>query len=173
MITVDEVREAYHYDPETGEFTWKIRSAKRIKIGDKAASERPNAKRNQGYLCTSYKGKSYTLHRLAWFYVYGEWPDLIDHIDRDRHNNRISNLRKATYSENTMNSGIYKSNTSGHRGVTLRKQKGRKPVWVALITVDGKKLYLGCSQDKSKAISLRQEAERKFFPVLQHDPVGQ
>lgn len=84
------------YDTETGELGWKI-SPKR---GAKRRKEKP-----KGYVTFKFGGSHYYAHELVWFYVHGRFPqgNVVDHIDRNIHNNRIDNLREATFSENTQN----------------------------------------------------------------------
>ena len=80
-------------------------------------------------------------HRLAWFFVYGEWPQKqIDHINGNKSDNRISNLRLATASQNLSNKGITKSNTSGYKGVSFNRTKKK---WMASIKVNKKSINLG------------------------------
>lgn len=86
-------------------------------------------------------GRNHHVHRIIWFLVNGAWPKMhIDHIDGDKHNNRLSNLREASRSENNWNKGIYKSNTSGYKGVCFNTKSGR---WQAQIKKHGVRKYLG------------------------------
>lgn len=94
-----------------------------------------------GYLRWSIFGERYLAHRLMWLYVHGEFPDCyIDHINRDTSDNRISNLRLASRSENKQNQRTYKNNTSGHRGVRFKPDQGK---WQAVIGHEGKRFSLG------------------------------
>ena len=98
-------------------------------------------------------------HRIAWALHYGEWPNKsLDHIDGDRTNNRINNLREANSSQNTINSKVRSDNTTGARGVG-KNQYG----WVAQIQSDGKRHYLGFFKTKAEAVAARAEAEVKHF----------
>jgi hypothetical protein len=84
-------------------------------------------------------GKLYQAHRLAWFYVYGVFPSgQIDHINRNKSDNRLVNLRDCSISENKQNSGLYKNNKSGFKGVF---KKGKR--YEAGIRVNNKRIYLG------------------------------
>ena len=94
-LTQEYLKSILDYDLDTGIFTWKINKAKRTKIGDIAGWS------YNGYREIEINDKKYKAHRLAWLYVYGEMPNkLIDHIDGNRSNNKISNLREATLDGN-------------------------------------------------------------------------
>lgn len=127
------------YEPETGFFKWKIPRGQIVKIGDVAGG-----KTAHGYLRIQICGKRYMAHRLAWFFVHGEFPKYqIDHFDRDKLNNRIANLREATHGENQQNIvKAHKDGASGFLGVSY-VAKGIKK-YKAQITLDGKIKYLGC-----------------------------
>lgn len=84
-------------------------------------------------------------HRLAWLYVYGEWPDAeIDHINGNTGDNRISNLRPATRAQNGANRGRQTNNASGVKGVCWHAQSGK---WRAMIRISGKSRHLGLFND--------------------------
>lgn len=104
------------YDPETGVLRWKVARAQRVRVGDIAGS----LNRYSGYQTVSLRNKGYRAHRLIWLMVHGEWPDLvIDHIDRDTANNRLSNLRLATRSQNSANGKVRRNGLKGahfHKG---------------------------------------------------------
>ena len=98
-LTAEMLRSLLSYDPETGEFRWRI-SRGRVSVGDIAGSH-PN---RVGYLRIMLGDVEYRAHRLAWLYIYGKWPELvIDHIDRNKTNNRIANLRDVSHAENMRN----------------------------------------------------------------------
>jgi hypothetical protein len=102
-------------------------------------------------------GVVYMAHRLIWLHVHGEpVPPLIDHIDGDPHNNRITNLRAATKSQNMVNSAKQKNNTSGVRGV--QKAPGQKSGFVAYIKANGQHIYIGKFATITEAAKARQEA---------------
>lgn len=107
------------YNPTTGDFTWKKLTSRRVKIGDVAGY-----KTTHGYYSLTLWGKKYYAHILAWFYVYGVWPvQLIDHEDTNKSNNRISNLRLASNSQNAQNLQPHKDSSLGLKGVRkLRKR---------------------------------------------------
>ncbi len=153
-ITASRVRELFDYNPETGIFTRKVRTAMRTKIGDIVGN-----RDSYGYLQVSVDGKLCLLHRLAWLYVYGNFPSgKIDHIDRCKTNNAISNLRDVTHKENMRNLPIFKTNTSGYAGVHQRKDNGR---FTAHISCNGQKRFLG-NYDSAESASSAYELARYF-----------
>jgi hypothetical protein len=93
-----------------------------------------------GYLKTLINRKPYRVHRLVFMMHHGYLPELLDHIDGDPQNNRIENLRPATYSQNNLNRGKHKRNTSGYKGVTWVATAGR---YSSRLAIDGKRLFLG------------------------------
>jgi hypothetical protein len=96
-------------------------------------------------------------HRVVWAIVHGEWPaGQIDHIDGDRSNNRIGNLRVVSTVENARNAGVYSTNRSGVSGVTWRASDKR---WMVTISVENSTRYIGCYQEQWVAIVAREAAE--------------
>ena len=93
-----------------------------------------------GYLRQAYKGKLWYTHRLAWFLHYGTLPKQVDHINGDRTDNRICNLRLADDYENQQNTGIQRDNTSGVKGVYLHKRTGK---WTGQLRAFGKRFSIG------------------------------
>lgn len=156
-LTAARLRELLHYDPETGVFTRKVQTTNSVKVGDVAGGLD-----NKGYLKIRVDVRLYWAHRLAWLYVHGVWPeDQIDHINRIRDDNRISNLRQATCAENNQNTRIDRKNTSGYKGVSWKSSKGK---WVAQITINNKNKEIGCYRDINDAIAARKAAEAKYHP---------
>ena len=140
------------YCQESGLFTWLDPPGQKLKPGDLAGSVN-----GDGYVFIQLGGKNYRAHRLAWFFVYGEWPiGQIDHIDRDRSNNRISNLRLVTNQDNNKNKAKYLNNSSGCTGVTWRKDRCK---WQARIGIDFKQKSLGFYNDFDDAVAARKKAE--------------
>lgn len=134
-MKIDRLKECLHYDPETGIFRWKIKCAIQIKIGDVAGNVN-----HQGYFRITIDYKCYLAHRLAWLYVYGELPkNNIDHIDGDKLNNAISNLRNVTQSINCQNRKKAQiNNRTGYLGVSKHRNK-----YQATININGINTYLG------------------------------
>ena len=99
MITQKELKELLQYNENTGIFTWKINKAKQIQIGSVAGYLH-----HTGYIFIKINNKNYLAHRLAWLFIYGKIPKMIDHINRQRNDNRINNLRETNYKDNRLNS---------------------------------------------------------------------
>lgn len=156
MPTAQRLREVFDYNPETGFFYWRERTGTRVTIGKVAGFV--HRQRRHRYI--HFDGKNHLAHRLAWLYVYGEWPENeIDHINRNPDDNRIANLRKATRAQNGSNVGRLRNNTSGYKGVTWHK--GAKK-WMAQIQVEEKFVYLGLFDDPAIAHSAYAAASKKY-----------
>lgn len=128
---------AVRYDPETGRFTW-ARQQGAAREGSLAGS-----RHNKGYWRVRVGYKTYLAHRLAWFISYGVWPaKFIDHINGDRMDNRLSNLRECDFLMNAENKRKpYSNNKSGYMGVRWNEQN---KVWIASIRSAGKGKHIGC-----------------------------
>lgn len=129
---LDRLRELLCYAPETGVFTRRVSThGGRWKAGTVAGSLRPD-----GYFAIRVEGELFYAHRLAWFYVTGQWPQgEVDHIDGNRTNNRFDNLRVVTREQNCFNSAKPVTNKSGYKGVCLNPTLKRP--WVAQISIEG------------------------------------
>ena len=155
MNLKDECFRKLNYDKETGIFTWKHNGTRGVKAGDIAGS-----KMNSGYIALSVSGKKLLGHRIAWLFAYGEFAQgNIDHINRNKADNRIANLRLATYEQNAQNRLKNSKNTSGFKGVTWHKRDKR---WQAAITVKGKVLHLGYYKVLDDASKAYIEASKKY-----------
>lgn len=150
IITQEILKHVLDYSEETGVFKWKTRISNRIQIGDIAGNLDKD-----GYIQIRIHGVIYRAHRLVWLYLYGRWPkDQIDHINMIRKDNRISNLREASRTQNFMNKTKLKNNTSGFKGVFWNTQKNK---WSAKIIVNKKQIHLGSflnSEDASAAYKI-------------------
>ena len=155
MLTQERLKEVLHYNPLTGNFTWRVKVAQRVKVGDIAGTVN-----NYGYIRITIDGKLYMAHRLVWLYLYGYFPSKqIDHINHDRADNRLINLRCVTNAENLKNQSKFSNNTSGVTGVCWHKLKQK---WVVRININDKRLNLGYTPDFDIAVAMRKASERKY-----------
>ena len=157
----DAVRDALHYDQNTGDFTWRI-SHPNAKAGTKAGHID-----DQGRPRVWVMGTRYIASRLAWYWMTGAWPTAeIDHINGDKSDNRWCNLREATRSQNECNKGLKANNTSGVKGV--RKVGGR---WRAEIWRDGVRHHLGYHDTKEAARQAYMDAATELHGEFANTPV--
>lgn len=155
-LTQDRLKKLLHYNTETGIFT-------RIKeyTTDNSLGSIAGCMDSKGYWKINVDGKSYRAHRLVWLYVFGKFPEkLIDHINRNKSDNRLINLRMVGYSENNQNHKINKRNTSGVTGVHLHKKSQK---WHAMINLDKKPKYIGSFPTIEEAKAAREKAEKEFY----------
>ena len=151
MLTVERLREVLHYDPETGIFMWRVALGRRAKVGSRAG--RVDA---QGYRQVRIDNESYREHRLAWLYAFSMWPqDQLDHVNGAKADNRITNLRECTHSENQQNKGVNIRNTSGATGVSLHTRSGK---WRAFLG----RTYLGVFTSPEEAAEAYRIAKAKY-----------
>lgn len=136
MTEIEQLKTVLRYEPEKGLFYWIVDQNSRAMAGSVAGSVR----KATGYVKIVAFKKYYAAHRLAWAFVHGYWPSIIDHKDRNRSNNAIANLRECTSSQNAANRDFSSTNTSGYRGVVLIKSCKK---WQAQACVAGKNFYLG------------------------------
>ena len=163
-LTQERLREVLDYNPNTGVFIWKVATANAIKVGSVAG-----ATEGSGYTQIQIDTCLYHAKRLAWLYVFGRWPnDQIDHINGDRQDDRIANLRDVSVAENNMNQRIPSNNTSGVMGVSWRECRKK---WHAQIGHKKKKIFLGYYKTLSEAISARKAAERQYGFHMNHGRV--
>jgi hypothetical protein len=144
-ITQDKLKEALHYDAQTGIFRWRFSSSAAVKPWDVAGS-----KNSDGYTNIKVYKTFFKAHRLAWFYMTGEWPTLqIDHIDGNRSNNAWANLREATMKQNMENKKRNRNNTSGHSGVSWHKTSKK---WLARLGHNQNRIFLGYFESFEDAV---------------------
>ncbi len=154
MIKHEELLKLLSYNKDTGVFIWKEKPCRNIKIGDVAGCVD-----TQGYISIGVRGVKYKAHRLAWFYVNGVHPVVIDHINGDKKDNRICNLRSCTQSENLLNQSIRVNNSSGAKGVSWHKQSRS---WKVTIPINRKAVCLGYFKDLELSTLIAEEARDKF-----------
>jgi hypothetical protein len=151
-ITQDYVKQLFEY--RDGELYWKNSPANSVKIGAKAGTLNHTC-----YYQIKIKDKKYLNHRLIFLMHNGYLPECLDHIDGNRVNNRIENLRPATLTENQHNRKLNKNNTSGVKGVSWRKLANK---WAVKIVVNNKQKHLGYFDDLELADLVAQEARDKY-----------
>ena len=146
MVSVKDIKEALNYNPESGVFTWKIKSCKKVNIGDEAGCIFQS-----GYRVIGLYGYKVSAHRVAWVLFYGAYPDNeIDHINGIKADNRIINLRDVSRYENSKNRKKPTSNISGIMGVSYYKNKNGKK-WRAKIKDKGINIHIGYFDDPETA----------------------
>lgn len=161
------LRQLIRYEPDTGKLYWKERSQNLFKrkadckawnkryAGHDALSSVDSCGYRRGFIM----GNMMLAHVAAYAVHHGEYPNNVDHINGNRSDNRIKNLRSVTKRENSLNRGLNSNNTSGHTGVIWLKHRHK---WQAKIKIHGKQISLGHYQDKSEAITARKKAEAKY-----------
>lgn len=137
-LTAERARELLDYDPDTGVLTWRTDRRGGAYAGDVAGSLKPTVQ-GQRYLTVMIDGRRYLAHRIAWLIQTGSFPEhQIDHVNMDGTDNRWSNLRKATGSQNQANRRAPRSNTTGYKGVVRSGQR-----FCAQVYANGKRYHLG------------------------------
>jgi hypothetical protein len=157
-LTAERLRELLHYDQETGIFTWTQRPsemARKCAPGAVAGS----VCKVHGYVYIGIDWVKHPAHRLAWLYVRGEWPQFdIDHIDGDRANNRIGNLRDVSRSVNLQNARKARSDSqSGLLGALRNRNR-----WMSRIKANGRMIHLGSFDTPEEAHAAYLAAKRKL-----------
>ena len=156
-VSAERLRAVLKYEPDTGNLVWLVTTHGRgglIQAGSIAGLV------SKGRRYIGIDGRRYAAHRLAWVYMTGEWPGEIDHKDCDPLNNKWSNLRVATRSQNNANKLRQRRNTSGYKGVWFRKNTGR---WQCEIKCDGKKISLGCYDTPEEAAMIYNRKALEVF----------
>lgn len=144
------LRSLLDYDPESGIVSWRC-STRRAVLGSRAGTLQ-----REGYLVIGIGKRRFMAHRIAWHLYYGSEPELqIDHINRNRSDNRLANLRSASHAENCQNHGLSVKNKSGVIGVCWSKPHNK---WHSTIKYFGKHKCLGYFRDKQDAINARIQA---------------
>lgn len=146
MLSIDDLNTALHYDPKTGHLSWKRDGSTADTILHRA-----------GYRRLFLGGEQIEAHRAAFAIHHGVWPEMVDHINGDRGDNRIVNLRGCTNQQNQQNAKRSKANTSGITGVRMDKRTGK---WVAGIKHNRKEIHLGSYGTSQEAVAARKAAEK-------------
>ena len=151
-ISQERLKVLVTYDEKTGVFTWNTTLGSRARAGGAAGG----IDTSTGYHQIRLDKRLYYAHRLAWLYVHGYFPEHeIDHINRDKTDNSISNLREVSRGCNAINAGLRPNNTSGVNGVCWYRG-----AWNAEIRYKNRRIYLGRSKDIIEAAALRLCAEQ-------------
>tara|TARA_B110000208_G_scaffold159083_1_gene193565 strand:+ start:297 stop:794 length:498 start_codon:yes stop_codon:yes gene_type:complete len=139
-LTVDLLNDLFEYNDETGDLVRKISVR-----GSKAnAGDIAGYKRTDGYIYTGISGRQYLNHRLVFLMSHGYLPEFLDHINRDRSDNRLRNLRECTRNENQHNRKTSSKSASSVKGVHWNKEFGK---WRAQCQINGKRHHVGSFDD--------------------------
>lgn len=159
MITQEYLKSILEYNIDTGDFTWKVKKSFRTIIGSIAGTLH-----HSGYRNILINRKSYISHRLAFLYVYGNFPILeIDHINGIKDDNRLENLRECTRQQNSFNKAKPIRNSSGYKGVSWHKSANK---YIAQYTLHGKSNYIGLyntAEEASKAYQAKAKQIQGIF----------
>lgn len=166
----DVLQKLLEYNPDTGVLRWKPRETSEFVPTPKRTAEWQqrwwNARfagciagtlSDEGYLCARINGTTYKVHRLVWKLTHGVDPEFIDHVNGNRIDNRIENLRSISFVANRKNAGVPTNNTSGILGVDRRNGK-----WRARITHNKELIELGQFPTEAEAVAARRAAEKMF-----------
>ena len=147
---IDDVWDSFKYDPDSGDFYWKNGDLVNIIL-------------QNNYPCVFWKERAYALHRIAWVLMTGCWPECcIDHVDRDKTNNRWANLRAATWQQNCQNRSVHSNNKLGIRGIRMNYNK-----FEPRLMKNGVAIYLGLYKTLAEAVEARKNAEKEYFTHAQ------
>lgn len=154
LPTAEYIRSILSYDPETGVLRWRT-----YRSGGKT-SLLAGSSTSEGYMAVEINSKAYKNHRLAWLITHGYWPVEIDHINGNRKDNRLCNLRECSRSGNRQNlKSAHSNNASGLLGVSKRPYG-----YQARLTLNGKTLTLGCFKTADEAHTAYLDAKRGLHP---------
>jgi len=151
-LTQQNLKTRFKYDPETGTLFRLKRDGSLRKAGWN----------RDGYTALRLDGKTVLAHRIIWIMEFGYQPEAIDHLNGDRADNRIQNLRSVTVAENNRNVRLRKDNKSGAVGVSRAKYKSRDRGWRATIAFEGKDKHIGFFRSLDEAIEARKRAQIAF-----------
>lgn len=162
-LTKERLLQVLSIDPETGVIRWAARNSNRVKVGDLAGTVGP-----EGYLMVRIDGRRYFAHRIVWLWVHGEWPRaLIDHVNCQRLDNRIANLREADRIGNGQNRRNPPANKKSCQllGATFDKRRCR---WAARITVNSRRKHIGyyASAEEAHAAYVAEKVAKHPFQTI-------
>lgn len=157
----------YKEDETSSYLIWKISNSNRIKIGKIAGPFH----KSSGYYRVEIDSKKYYLHRIIFLWHHGFLPKYVDHIDKNKLNNKISNLRETTSQNNNRNRSQYKNTSSGIKGISWHKSKFK---WEAQIRIDNKLYHLGRYDKFEDAVLARYKKECELsWNVIEDSPAYQ
>jgi hypothetical protein len=140
-VSAEYVRQILDYNPDKGVLVWRCRPDRDKKWNSRCAGKEAGEFSPSKYRRLTIDGKTFSYHHIVWLHQTGEWPIReLDHIDRDKMNNRIENLRLATRSEQMRNTVVRKDNKTGLKGVCWDKKSQR---WFVSINVEKETKYRG------------------------------
>jgi len=155
-LTQHELKSLLRYEPDTGNFIRLTKVSNRVNVGDVAGGIQ-----NSGYISIKVSGKYYRAHRLAWLYTHGMWPnEMLDHINGDKADNRLCNLRECSRVQNGRNQKLSHVNTSGFKGVCWHKASNK---WMACIGINKKQKHLGLYYTAEDAAIAYDTAAREMY----------
>ena len=160
MLTFERANELFRYEPGSGKLFWKKKTAQRIKVGDEAGT----LCKRSGYRMVFINRKGYLVHRIAILLAIGACDPSkeVDHIDHDRVNNRLNNLRIVDRINNMRNVSLGKTNKTGVIGVSLKYTRAGNLKYSANIMVNRKSINLGIFDNIEEAAAAREEANIKY-----------
>lgn len=159
MIGANTLHEIMEFDFEAGRIFWKRRPAERPQWNGRYAGKEAFTTDCTGYKQGAIFGRLYQAHRVIYAAAHGYWPVLVDHINQDRSDNRLCNLRAADKVLNAHNSKIRTDNKSGTKGVSWFR---RNKCWRAYLSERGKQMHLGYFQSIDDAVRARDAAFQKL-----------
>ena len=160
MLTFERANELFHYEPGSGKLFWKATTTNRVSVGDEAGSPC----KSTGYINVVVDGKGYTLHRIAILLSTGKYEKgtQVDHINHDRSDNRLENLRVVSHAVNMRNQSLRNTNKTGITGVCVKYTRKGTKRYEANITYNFKNIYLGRYKTPEEAAAARRAAEIKY-----------
>jgi|688.fasta_scaffold917170_2 hypothetical protein len=162
MITQEYLNSILNYDEFTGELTWKVRKGTRALIGSVAGTLD-----NTGYIHITIDKKVYQYHRIIWMYVYGKFPsEFLDHINNDKTDNRLQNLREATRAQNALNRGKQSNNATGYIGVYWHTQSKK---YRAKCTYNGVRHHLGSFNTAEEASEVYNTFTKSLYKEFHYE----
>lgn len=176
LPSVEYLRECFDYDPETGILTWKERPRSHFATDKghavalaKFAGKTAGGKTRFGYLVVRVCATSILVHRAIWAMYYGAWPSKqIDHVNLNRADNRVNNLKEATNLENSHRLSLRNDNTSGILGVSWHRASR---TWRVNIEVAGRAIFLGYFKRIEDAAEARKQADIKYGFAHNHGDI--